>query len=379
MKRLLVAGGGAIGTAAAVLAARAAPTNEVVIVDAGSRFAADRTFVLGASTVSCLRAAGAWDMLEQASQPLQEAEVSFAGAFGKLHLAAADIDADAYAYSVSENAFLNAWQALAQEQPNLVTVADTKISGISVGDSSVSFACDGSETELTGDFAAVAGVPPALLEPAGFRFASKGYRHAASVASIGDREHGHVAQERSLAGGASTLVPRRGGWGHIQLAEPAKCDEIEQLSDSEMLGHISAVHHRKFNGDASITFRGRFRPHLRQAQPGGKGRIALLGAAACAVHPIGAQELNLGLRDAIRLAHLMAGAEDADLESLGDRHAAERQHDRSNAARRTDLAACLAESSFPGKQALGGAAAAVADLCPTARRALLATWVIAEA
>ncbi len=379
MKRLLVAGGGAIGTAAAVLAARAAPASEVVIVDAGSRFAADRTFVLGASTVSCLRAAGTWQRLEEASLPLQEAEVSFAGAFGKLHLAAADVDADAYAYSVAESAFLDSWQELAQEQPNLETVADTKIAGISVDDDSVSFACDGAARNLTGDFAAIAGVPPKLLEPAGFRFASKGYHHAASVASIVDDRHGHAAQERSLAGGASTLVPRRGGWGHIQLAAPAQCDKLEHLSDSELLRHISSVHGRSFSDEARISFRGRFLPQLRQARPAGRGRIALLGAAACAVHPIGAQELNLGLRDAIRLSQLLEGVGDTELTLLGDRHAAARQHDRSNVARRTDLAACLAESSFPGKQALGGAAAAVADLCPAARRALLAAWVIAEA
>jgi 2-octaprenyl-6-methoxyphenol hydroxylase len=54
----------------------------------------------------------------------------------------------------------------------------------------------------------------------------------------------------------------------------------------------------------------------------------LVGNAAQTVHPIGAQGFNLGLRDALTLAELIAGADDPGASALLGAYAARRRPDR---------------------------------------------------
>ena len=218
-----------------------------------------------------------------------------------------------------------------------------------------------------------------MLAQAGFSCEQKDYSHPAFAASIAD-DIGDCscAGERVIAGGAATLVPRRGGWGFIMIASPSQCDRIRQLSDELLLTEIERMHGRTFSKDAKIASRGFFQPVLRTVRPGGCGRVVLLGASACTLNPIGAQELNLGLRDCILLARMLAESSDEDLGAIGSQHAQGRQRDRAAAVRRTDMAARIAAAGFPGKMAAGGLMAAIAELVPPVRRACLAAWVLPE-
>jgi 2-octaprenyl-6-methoxyphenol hydroxylase len=57
-------------------------------------------------------------------------------------------------------------------------------------------------------------------------------------------------------------------------------------------------------------------------------RAVLVGNAAQTVHPIGAQGFNLGLRDALTLAELVADAADPGVPELLERYATRRAPDR---------------------------------------------------
>ncbi|MER2177526.1 MAG: FAD-dependent monooxygenase, partial [Stenotrophomonas maltophilia] len=57
-------------------------------------------------------------------------------------------------------------------------------------------------------------------------------------------------------------------------------------------------------------------------------RTVLLGNAAQTIHPLGAQGFNLGLRDALTLAELVAEADDAGSDALLQEHVARRLEDR---------------------------------------------------
>jgi len=65
-------------------------------------------------------------------------------------------------------------------------------------------------------------------------------------------------------------------------------------------------------------------------------RVALIGNAAQALHPIAAQGFNLGLRDAAALAELIAGADDPGATALLAQYAAARAHDRAGMIAFTD-------------------------------------------
>ena len=376
MPSLLVAGGGAIGIAAAVLAARARPDLQVTVLDAGTRVAADRTFVLGCKSALELPHQ-AWERIASCSLPLRQADISFAGAFGRMRLEAADIKSEAYAFSCAEPDFIAAWREMAAAAGNLEIVPDASVAAISSDSRQAVATCADGRTHAA-DCLAVAGPGPKVLAQAGFAGAARRYRQSAFAASIadGDAAGCSCASERIMAAGAATLIPRRRGWGFIMIASAQQCTRLQQLPDDRLLAEIGKMHSRAFSAAAKVASRGCFQPLMRITRPGGRGRIALLGASACALNPIGAQELNLGLRDCILLARLLAGAQDGDLQEIGRVHAAGRRRDRAATARRTDLAARIAAASLPGKTALGGLMAAIAELAPPVRRACLAAWVL---
>ena len=80
------------------------------------------------------------------------------------------------------------------------------------------------------------------------------------------------------------------------LDDAALADEIEQRSHS-ILGKIAVE-----------PGRGVFRSPLQTARQFARNRIALIGEAAHAIPPIGAQGLNLGLRDAATIGELVVEA-----------------------------------------------------------------------
>ena len=76
-------------------------------------------------------------------------------------------------------------------------------------------------------------------------------------------------------------------------------------------------------------------------------RAVLVGNAAQTLHPIGAQGFNLGLRDALTLAELVADAADPGASALLERYAARRREDRSRTLAFSDGLARLTSNPSP--------------------------------
>jgi 2-octaprenyl-6-methoxyphenol hydroxylase len=77
-------------------------------------------------------------------------------------------------------------------------------------------------------------------------------------------------------------------------------------------------------------------------------RVAVIGNAAQTIHPIGAQGFNLGLRDALALAEVVAahGDDPGSLSALAD-YAARRREDRERTTRFSDALARFMASDLP--------------------------------
>ncbi|MCY4325529.1 MAG: hypothetical protein OXC81_05865, partial [Betaproteobacteria bacterium] len=333
-------------------------------------------FVIGCRTALDLPRE-VWERIAGCCRPLRRADISFAGAFGRMRLAAEDIKTHAYAFSCAEADFIGQWRNMAAESENIEIVANTPIVKLSDENRQAS-ATDAAGKTYAADCLAVAGLGSKLLEPAGFTCTERRYRQPVFAASIADDDADdcNCASERVLASGAATLIPRPGGWGFVMIASTACTQRLKQLPPDKLLAEIASMHGCTFSTTAQLISRGCFQPALRLSKPGGRGPIALLGASACALNPIGAQELNLAVRDCILLARLLASAKTHALPDIGRMHAAGRVRDRQAAVRRTDMAARLAAANFPGKRVAGGLLAAIGELAPPVRRACLAAWVL---
>ena len=80
------------------------------------------------------------------------------------------------------------------------------------------------------------------------------------------------------------------------------------MPDAELSAEIERRAHSLFGTMSVEPGRGMFPLAVETAQSFARARIALVGEAAHVVPPIGAQGLNLGLRDAATLAEIVADA-----------------------------------------------------------------------
>ena len=94
----------------------------------------------------------------------------------------------------------------------------------------------------------------------------------------------------------------------VWVLDPAKADELSAFDDDALSYEIERASHSILGKINVEPGRGLFSLHIASAQRFADKRIALVGEAAHVVPPIGAQGLNLGLRDAATIGELAAGA-----------------------------------------------------------------------
>jgi 2-octaprenyl-6-methoxyphenol hydroxylase len=99
-------------------------------------------------------------------------------------------------------------------------------------------------------------------------------------------------------------------------------------------------------------------------------RAVLVGNAAQTIHPIGAQGFNLGLRDALTLAEMLAAAADAGAADLLQRYAARRAPDRDGTMAMSHGLVRLACLQQPLLAPLRSLALLACDRLPPLQRAL---------
>jgi len=171
-------------------------------------------------------------------------------------------------------------------------------------------------------------------EAAGIGVSRKALQQAALTFNITHtRPHHNVSTEFHTAHGPCVFVPLPGDrCSVVWVATPKEADRLSGLDDDALSAAAERQSHSIFGHVQVEPGRNLFplaieRPH-RYAQ----NRIALIGEAAHVVPPIGAQGLNLGLRDGIDIAAIVRTAHAAG-EDLG----APRVLSRYGIARRSDI------------------------------------------
>jgi 2-octaprenyl-6-methoxyphenol hydroxylase len=181
------------------------------------------------------------------------------------------------------------------------------------------------------------------------------------------RPHGNRAHERFAPQGPLALLPCGDAYAAVLIVPRGTAGDLD-ADDRAFLDELA----RRLAGEIALAGCGPRRrlPLALRARPGvddGKRQL-WVGNAAQSLHPISAQGLNLGLRDAACLGEALAEAEPTDAGRVLARYRARRQFDRLPAIAFTDLLARLAAEGGPGGRALGAAIGALA-LLPPLRRA----------
>ena len=157
-----------------------------------------------------------------------------------------------------------------------------------------------------------------------------------------------TAWERLGDEGPTALLPRGdGAWGLVHGVDAARADAVQALPDREFLARVQDAFGWRAGRFLEAGPRSRY-PIMRVVA--GKttaARAVLVGNAAQTMHPIGAQGFNLGLRDALTLAELVAAADDPGSDALLDAYAAKRAPDRARTLAFSDGLARLTANPAP--------------------------------
>jgi len=338
---VVVVGGGPAGLTAAI--ALAAAGVETALVSPGPR-SDNRTTALLMGSVTALDTLGAWRrcrdnaaalcvmrIIDDTARLLRAPEVCFA---------ASEIGLDAFGYNIENRFLVAALEARARQLPALTRMPDQAIA-VDNAAAQVTVRCCGS-TATSARLAVGADGRHSLCRTAvGIDIRSRTYAQTALTFNLcHSREHHDTSTEFHAEGGPFTLVPllqRRSSL--VFVVDPAEVSVLSGLSDTEMAAEIERRSHSILGTIEVERGRGVFPLITATATCFGTRRVALIGEAAHVAAPIGAQGLNLGLRDAATIAELVVAAhrEGQDVADTVDRYDRMRRADTTSRMLAVDL------------------------------------------
>src|SRR5690606_6902142 len=123
------------------------------------------------------------------------------------------------------------------------------------------------------------------------------------------RFHDHIAYERFTPDGPIALLPlSRGRLGLVWTFKPHLAQSMQTLEDAAFLAQLQDAFGFRLGRFTRVGQRHLYPLSLTRAAQHIAPRLAMVGNAAQTLHPIAGQGFNLGLRDAVCLAEVLADA-----------------------------------------------------------------------
>jgi 2-octaprenyl-6-methoxyphenol hydroxylase len=348
---LAIVGGGLVG---ASLALSLAPLGmRIVLLEAVAPGSGDqhpsfdeRTTALANGTVRAFRTLGVWTGMEREAAPIRRIHVSEQGRFGAARIDAAEQGLPALGYVVANRVIGAAlWAGLAR-QPAVRVIAPARVTGSELRDDVrlVQYAVDGEAHSLSAHLVVAAdGVHSVIRDQSGIGADHIEYEQTALTAVlVAHRFHDHVAYERFTADGPIAILPLTDGrCGMVWTRKPSDIERLLAIDDDAFLQEFQAAFGFRLGRFLRVGQRASYPLTLSRAERHIAPRLAVVGAAAQGLHPIAGQGFNLGLRDAMSLAeviadHRVAGQRDPGVAAVLEDYADWREADRRRIVQFTD-------------------------------------------
>ncbi len=328
-----VVGAGPAGLAAAIALARSGCRTALVAATpptAGTGNEA-RTAALFWPALKLLERTGAWPACQDASAELRgiriidRTEAPFGLRAPEVLFEAHEIGLDAFGYNVPNKALSTALRASAACTDGLTIVANETVGGLQWQDGRVVLTLISGATLSARLIAAADGRHSFCREAADIGATIKSTEQTAMTGIIvHDRPHDGISTEFHSPAGPCTVVPLpsaepgRHASSLVWIERTAVADRLAQLSDPDFLAALSAQLGGLLGQLHSISGRGRFELAFTRAKVLAKNRVMLLAEAAHAMPPIGAQGLNMSLRDVATAVDLVGAAKSQGRDPGGD-------------------------------------------------------------
>jgi 2-octaprenyl-6-methoxyphenol hydroxylase len=149
-----------------------------------------------------------------------------------------------------------------------------------------------------------------MRDLAGIHTTTKPYGQTALSFSIShERPHDHMAEEHFSADGVFALLPLAGDTSSIVWGmAPAEAERRMAQSEDAFVAELQATMGDRFGRVQLVGKRGSFPLVMQLAEHAVSTRLALVGDAAHAIHPLAGLGLNLGFKDVAALADCVMAA-----------------------------------------------------------------------
>ncbi len=376
---VLIVGGGLVGASLAIAldaAGIAATLVEAAAPRAGAQPSYDeRNLALARASVNGLEALGVWRHARAAATPIRHIHVSRAGEFGSARIDAGRQGVDALGWTLPARELGAALLRRLDECTRLTRLAPAKLVAIEPLARGWRARIRGADGEHVVDTALLVGADGSesfVRDRLGIAAERHDYRQTLFVCTVTpERAHGHRAWERFSDEGPVALLPlgeRR--CGLVLTVAGAEADAVAALDDGAFLAMVQWRFGWRLGRLGRPGRRHPYAIHRVAAAQLVATRAVLVGNAAQTVHPIGAQGFNLGLRDALTLAELVAAGADPGDATLLAAYAARRAPDRAGTMAMSHGLVRLACLPQPLLAPLRSLALLACDRLPPLQRAL---------
>ncbi len=279
----------------------------------------NRVSAITRATQRVFQNVGAWDnMVRRRVQPYRKMHVWDATGSGAIHFDAAEIGEPDLGLIVENTVILAGLLERMREFDNIELLCPAKVRALNVAPDQVSLDLEDGRHLTARLVIGADGATSWVREQAGITTHGWRYDQSAVVAIVKTSlHHGEACYQRFMPTGPLAFLAMPDGLSAIVWStSPEQAETLTSMPEREFLDALQAAFGDTLGRMESTGPRGAWPLQLRHADHYVQQRIALMGNAAHAIHPLAGQGLNLGVSDAAALAQVLEEAEGEDIGHL---------------------------------------------------------------
>jgi 2-polyprenylphenol 6-hydroxylase len=306
---IVIVGGGLAGLALAVALKKSRLS--VAMVEGQTPHAPEgwdsRVYAVSPANARFLRDIGVWDHLDASRiAPVRTMEV-YGDRGGRLDFSAYDAGVGELAWIVEASTMLREMWETARRQGNVTLFCPARPQSLTIGEVSANLVLDDGRRLDARLVVAADGADSWTRTAAGVEVDFKPYGEHGVVANfVCERPHRDVACQWFRTDGVLAYLPLPGNLISIVWSTPAAhAQELLALAPQTFCERVADAGARRLGALSLVTPPAGFALRLMRAPRAVGPRLALIGDAAHAIHPLSGHGINLGFQDARALAETL--------------------------------------------------------------------------
>jgi 2-octaprenyl-6-methoxyphenol hydroxylase len=367
---ILIVGGGPIGAAFALALKHSG--RDVTLLEARDAPSVEtRTLALSYGSKLLLEKFGAWP---DSATPITAIHVSERESFGRTLLKAEELNVPALGYVLTYSVLQAALdEALKATGIKVLRGARAESISTDAEQATVTFTQNNSAQTIHSKLLVLADGGNLLAMIPGIELEEKDYGQQAILARVKtELPHNHLAYERFTPSGPAALLPFEDRYSLVWTESPEEVLRLLALNDGDFLAGLHQHFGDRQGRFIEVSARKSFPLKLRYAKSAIAQRVALIGNAAQALHPVAGQGFNLGMRDADALAKIISSTEKNSLggEAMLTQYADARKQDKTRGIDFTDKLVNIFSNKNNMLRVARSGGLALMDVLPPARKML---------